>query len=179
MKISNETKVGILTITALVILILGFNFLKGKDLFNRTNKIYAVFDKLGALAKSNAVKINGYPVGTVYAFEPTDKNLNGIKVTISLTSDVNIPTNSVAYIAADILGSSTIVIEKGNATTFLKNGDILNTRQDAGIFGSLSTEAGPTLAKIRGALDSVNKVLGNINTVFDAGAKNGATTEKY
>jgi len=29
MKISNETKVGVLTITALVFLILGFNFLKG------------------------------------------------------------------------------------------------------------------------------------------------------
>lgn len=172
MKISNETKVGILTITALVILILGFNFLKGKDLFNRTKKIYAVFDKLGALAKSNAVKINGYPVGTVYAFEPIDKNLNGIKVTISLTTDVNIPTNSVAYIAADILGSSTIVIEKGNATTYLENGDLLNTRLDAGIFGSLSSEAGPTLAKIRSALDSVSRVLGNINSVFDAGAKN-------
>jgi phospholipid/cholesterol/gamma-HCH transport system substrate-binding protein len=171
MKISNETKVGILSITALVILILGFNFLKGKDLFNRTKKIYAVFDKLGALAKSNAVKINGYPIGAVYAFEPTDKNLNGIKVTISLTEDVNIPVNSVAYIAADLLGSSTIVIEKGDATTFLKNGGVLNTRRDGGIFGSLSSEAGPTLAKIRSALDSVNRVLGNINTIFDLGAK--------
>ena len=172
MKISNETKVGILTITALVILIIGFNFLKGKDLFNNTKKIYAVFDQLGSLAKSNAVKINGYPVGTVYAFEPIDKNLNGIKVTISLTEDVNIPVNSVAYIAADILTSSSIVIEKGDATTFMKDGDVLKTRQDAGIFGSLSSEAGPTLAKIRASLDSLNRVFGNINKMFDAGTKN-------
>jgi phospholipid/cholesterol/gamma-HCH transport system substrate-binding protein len=172
MKISNETKVGILTITALVILIIGFNFLKGKDLFNNTKKIYAVFDQLGSLAKSNAVKINGYPIGTVYAFEPIDKNLNGIKVTISLNEDVNIPVNSVAYIAADILTSSSIVIEKGDATTYVKDGDILKTRQDAGIFGSLSSEAGPTLAKIRASLDSLNRVFGNINKMFDAGTKN-------
>jgi phospholipid/cholesterol/gamma-HCH transport system substrate-binding protein len=172
MKISNETKVGILTITALVILIIGFNFLKGKDLFNNTKKIYAVFDQLGSLAKSNAVKINGYPIGTVYAFEPIDKNLNGIKVTISLNEDVNIPVNSVAYIAADILTSSSIVIEKGDATTYVKNGDIIKTRQDAGIFGSLSSEAGPTLAKIRASLDSLNRVFGNINKLFDAGTKN-------
>lgn len=171
MKISNETKVGLLTVIALVILILGFNFLKGKDLFNRTKKIYAVFDQLGTLARSNAVKINGYPIGTVYAFAPIDKNLNGIKVTISLTEDVNIPDNSVAYIAADLLGSSSIVIEKGNSTVFLKNGDVLKTRQDAGIFGSLSSEAGPTLAKIRASLDSLNKVMGNINKLFDSGTK--------
>jgi phospholipid/cholesterol/gamma-HCH transport system substrate-binding protein len=172
MKISNETKVGILTITALVILIIGFNFLKGKDVFNNTKKIYAVFDQLGSLAKSNAVKINGYPIGTVSDFKPIDKNLSGIRVTISLKEDVNIPVNSVAYIAADILTSSSIVIEKGDATTYVKDGDVLKTRQDAGIFGSLSSEAGPTLAKIRASLDSLNRVFGNINRLFDGGTKN-------
>ncbi|MBL7743604.1 MAG: MCE family protein [Chitinophagaceae bacterium] len=171
MKISNETKVGILTIVALVVLIIGFNFLKGKNLFNNTKKIYAVFDQLGALSKSNAVKINGYPVGTVYAFEPVDKNLSGIRVTISLTEDVNIPANSVAFVSADLLGASSIVIEKGNATTFLSNGETIKTRKEAGIFGSLSSEAGPTLAKIRTALDSLGMVMSNINKIFDAGAK--------
>ncbi len=63
MKINNETKVGILTVVALALLIIGFNFLKGKDLFNSTTKIYAVFSKLGSLAKSNEVKINGLTVG--------------------------------------------------------------------------------------------------------------------
>src|SRR5215217_7194517 len=43
MKISNETKVGILTITALTLLILGFNYLKGKDIFT---KVRAVLDTL-------------------------------------------------------------------------------------------------------------------------------------
>ena len=66
MKISNETKVGILSIVALTILIVGFNFLKGKDVFNRSDKIYAVFTDLGTLEKSNEVKINGLLIGTVY-----------------------------------------------------------------------------------------------------------------
>jgi phospholipid/cholesterol/gamma-HCH transport system substrate-binding protein len=174
MKINNETKVGILTIVALIMLILGFNFLKGKDLFNSTKKIYAVFPKLGSLVKSNEVKINGLTVGTVYALEETDKNVSGIRVTISLTRDVNIPTNSVAYINASLvgLGAANIIIEKGNASTYLKNGDILNTRIDEGLFGGLTSEVAPTLSKIRNALDSVNRVFSNINTVFDAGAKN-------
>ena len=36
--------------------------------------------------------------------EEADKNVTGIKVTISLTRDVNIPTNSVAYITAPLGG---------------------------------------------------------------------------
>ncbi len=38
MKINNEIKVGILTIVALALLVVGFNFLKGKDLFNSNPK---------------------------------------------------------------------------------------------------------------------------------------------
>lgn len=171
MKINNETKVGILTLVALVILIVGFNFLKGKDLFNKHEHIYAIFDEIGTLSKSNEVKINGYTIGNVYAMEPTDKNLKGIKVTINLLEDINIPVNSIAFIDAALLGTSVISIEKGDATTFLKDGDILLTRTDAGIFANLSSEAGPTLIKIRGSLDSLNRVLGNINQVFDANAK--------
>jgi phospholipid/cholesterol/gamma-HCH transport system substrate-binding protein len=173
MKINNETKVGILTVVALALLIVGFNFLKGKDVFNSTPKIYAVFSKLGSLAKSNEVKINGLTVGSVYELEEVDKNVSGIKVTISLTRDVNIPVNSVAYITAPLggLGAATIIIEKGDATTFLKNGDVLNTRIDEGLFGGLTSEVAPTLSKIRNALDSLNRVFANINTLFDAGAK--------
>jgi phospholipid/cholesterol/gamma-HCH transport system substrate-binding protein len=171
MKISNETKVGLLTVLALAMLIMGFNFLKGKDLFNRTTKIYAVFDKLGPLEKANLVKINGVSIGSVYDIEPTDKDVSSVKVTISLSRDVNIPENSVAYISPGLVGSSTVIIEKGNSTTFLKNGGRLNTRQDNGLFGDISSEVSPTLVKIRSSLDSLNRVFTNINTLFDAGAK--------
>ena len=66
MKINKETKVGILSVIAIGMLILGFNFLKGKDLFKKRKHIYAVFNDLGPLSKSNEVKINGYVIGTVY-----------------------------------------------------------------------------------------------------------------
>jgi len=159
-------------VVALALLIIGFNYLKGKDLFNTTPKVYAVFSKLGSLAKSNEVKINGLTVGTVYDMEEVDKNVSGIKVTISLTRKVNIPSNSVAYITAPLggLAAATIIIEKGDATTFLKDGDLISTRLDEGLFGGLSAEVAPTLSKIRNSLDSVNRVLGNINTLFDASA---------
>jgi phospholipid/cholesterol/gamma-HCH transport system substrate-binding protein len=171
MKISNETKVGILTVVALVILITGFNFLKGKNVFDRSRNIYAVFNKLGALEKSNYVKINGLIVGSVSDLEPTDKNVNGIKATIRLTKDVNIPANSVAYISAGILGSATITIDKGDSTVYLSDGDYLKTREDPGIFGDLPSQAGSTLSNVRSSLDSLKVVFANLNKLFDANTK--------
>ena len=73
MKISNETKVGALTVLAVTLLFVGFNYLKGRDVFRTTKKIYAEFTDLGSLEKSNEVKINGLPVGVVYQKKEKDK----------------------------------------------------------------------------------------------------------
>jgi phospholipid/cholesterol/gamma-HCH transport system substrate-binding protein len=171
MKISNETKVGILTISALTLLILGFNFLKGKELFTRSNKIFAVFSDLGPLSKSNEVKINGYVIGKVYALKAKDKTITGTVATINLTEDVNIPDNSQAYISSPLVGSSFIAIEKGNSTTYLKPGDTLNTRKDAGILDDVKAQLNPTLLKVRSTLDSLTIVFSGINRMLSSEAK--------
>ncbi|MES1216425.1 MAG: MlaD family protein, partial [Bacteroidota bacterium] len=140
MKINNETKVGVLAVVALTLLIVGFNYLKGKNVFSHSSNIYAVFTDLGTLEKSNPVKINGLSIGTVYTLTQKDKDLTGIVVTINLTRDVNIPKNSVGYISAGLIGASTLVIEKGNSTEFLKDGDTLLTRVDNGFFGDVKSQ---------------------------------------
>ncbi|MBI3139481.1 MAG: MCE family protein [Sphingobacteriales bacterium] len=166
MKISNETKVGILTIVALTILIIGFNFLKGKDVFSRTKKIYAVFNELGTLEKSNEVKINGLPIGTVYDKQERDKDVSAIVVTISLTRDINIPKNSVAYISSSLVGPSYIVIERGNSPEMMRSGDTLQTRTETGILGDVKAQMNPTMAKIRDVLDSLQKTLSGLNGIL-------------
>jgi phospholipid/cholesterol/gamma-HCH transport system substrate-binding protein len=167
MKISNETKVGILTIVALVILIVGFNFLKGKDVFSRSKKIYAVFKELGTLEKSNEVKINGLPIGSVYDKKERDKDVSAVVVTISLTRDVNIPKNSVAYISSSLVGSSYIIIERGNSTEMMGDGDTLATRLETGILGDVKAQMNPTMARIRDVLDSLKETLSGVNGMLN------------
>ncbi len=167
MKISNETKVGILTIVALVILIVGFNFLKGKDVFSRSKKIYAVFKELGTLEKSNEVKINGLPIGNVYDKKERDKDVSAVVVTISLTRDINIPKNSVAYISSSLVGSSYIIIERGNSTEMMGDGDTLTTRMETGILGDVKAQMNPTMARIRDVLDSLKETLSGVNGMLN------------
>ena len=172
MKISNETKVGVLTITGLTILILGFNFLKGKDLFKKRKKIYAVFNDLGSLSKSNEVKINGYVIGSVYALNVKDKDMSGIVATISLTQDVNIPKDSKAMISTPLVGASYIVIQKGTGKDYLQPGDTLTTFVDVGILDDVKAQLTPTLTKVRVTLDSLNTVFGSVNGLLNSTAKN-------
>ncbi|MGQ0738466.1 MAG: MlaD family protein [Bacteroidota bacterium] len=172
MKISNETKVGILTISALTILILGFNFLKGKDLFKKSRKIYAVFTNLGGLSKSNEVKVNGYVIGNVYGLNKKDKNLNEIIATINLTEDVNIPRDSKAIITSPLVGSWYINIEKGEDSVFLKPGDTLGSKLDVGILDDVKAQLTPTLTKVRNSLDTLNIVLDNVNKVLSSENRN-------
>ena len=167
MKINNETKVGILAVVAVLLLVVGFNFLKGKKIFSRQPVLFAIFKNLGSLEKSNVVKINGLPIGTVYDYAPTNKEVDSIIVEIHLNRDVHIPANSVAFIDGSLVGASFITIEKGDSPSVLKGGDTVSTRFDAGLIGSLKTQLAPTVTRVNETVDSLKLVLGSINSIFD------------
>ena len=171
MKISNETKVGLLTIVALTLLIVGFNFLKGKNILSKEKHLYAVFSDLGSLKKSNEVKINGLPIGAVYTYTEIDKDLSGIIVTITLKRDVNIPENSIATIESELLGGSYIDIIKGDSKKFLGDNDTLVTDPTSSLLGDVKAQINPTLKNIREAIDSLKMVLGGVNNIFEADTK--------
>lgn len=172
MNISNETKVGILAIAAIVVLIVGFNFLKGKNILSKPPAIYAKFSNIGGLEKSNSVKINGLTVGTVSDIQQADKEIDNIIVEIHLTRDIVIPKNSVAFIDAGLLGSSFVNIEKGDANAYLQKGDTISTRLDKGILGNIQNQLAPTLVRVNETLDSLKITVGAISSVFDPRTKN-------
>ena len=171
MKISNETKVGVLTIVAITLLILGFNFLKGNNVLHKSKKIYAVFNEVGSLEKSNDVKIKGNSIGKVYDKDFTDNRASGILITINLTSAVNIPNNSIAVIASPIAGTPYVNVQLGDSKVFLKNGDTIETKLAGGILGDLTSQVNPTLEKARTAIDTLTTVLTSVNKLFDPTTK--------
>jgi phospholipid/cholesterol/gamma-HCH transport system substrate-binding protein len=176
MKLSNETKVGLLAIVSIVVLVLGFNFLKGKNLFSKTPVLFAEFSNIGTLEKSNQVKINGLPVGTVYAMTPKDKEVNKIIVEIHLSREVNIPKNSVAFIDGPLVGGSFINIAKGRDNTYLQSGDTISTKLDQGLLSDIKAQITPTITRVNETLDSLKLTIGALNDVFDPNTKNNLRT---
>ncbi|MCO5239148.1 MAG: MlaD family protein [Chitinophagaceae bacterium] len=172
MKISNETKVGALTAIAITLLILGFNFLKGKPIFEKSFKVYTIFQSVKGLSVSNAVMINGLQVGKVYKMQETDKNLSGILVTLNLNKNINIPKNSFVSISGSLLGNTTLEIELGDAADYLNNGDTLHTKNALGLLDQVKGSLDPTMIKINASLQTLDSVLKLIGNVFDPHTQN-------
>jgi len=171
MKISNETKIGALTAVAVVFLILGFNFLKGRTLFRTGNFIYAKYTDTKKLMSSNPVFINGYQVGSVYDMEAADSTVSNIIVTIKLNGKYRIPDNSIAEIQSSPLGTPGIVINPGNSTRYLQIEDTIKTRDAGGFFGDVSTKLAPVADQLQATLSSLDTVLRNFNSVLDPRTK--------
>jgi phospholipid/cholesterol/gamma-HCH transport system substrate-binding protein len=172
MKITNETKIGALASISMLLLFLGFNYLKGKDLFEHRKKIYAIFNNVEGLELSNAVSIKGFEVGSIYAIRATDKSINGILVTISMKKDVDIPKNSVAVINTGIINSATIVIQKGDATDFVSDGDTLMTIEKGGILSDVQRNLNPVMKNLNSTLGSLDSLIRVVGGLFDPTVKN-------
>ena len=172
MKISNETKVGALTAIAITVLILGFNYLKGKDLSTRNDYLYAVFPHVEGLLVSSPVLINGLQVGKVGEIEAIDENISGILVGIKLAKNVNIPDNSVAFISSELLQSTSIVIRMGNSTKYKHDGDTILTQVKAGIMDEVRSNLNPTLNSVNRALNSLDSLIQKVSMVIDPHTKN-------
>lgn len=172
MKITSETKIGLLFLIGVGIFILGFNFLKGKILFKKETHLYAVYDDIQSLSKSNPVVINGLQIGNVSNLDG-GREVRRIVVTINLTKDVLIPEGSLAVISPNLLGTTSIDIKLGrNTGKFLANGDTLVTTQSGGAFDEALKMLNPVLYEVRNAVKSLDSVLHIVTGVFDPTVKN-------
>jgi phospholipid/cholesterol/gamma-HCH transport system substrate-binding protein len=90
-KISNEVKVGATTLLTIIVFIWLFNFLKGKDFLKSTAIYYTVYDRVGGLAESSPVEINGYKVGVVRSVEFIDALSGKLLVEFSVKKNFRLP----------------------------------------------------------------------------------------
>lgn len=171
MKISNETKVGSLTVIAVVLLVLGFNFLKGKSLTSDNMRFFAVFNNIQGLTTSNPVMINGKQIGTITSADG-GVDMRRIIVGVTMNQKVNIPRNSVAVISPSLLGTTSLEIKLGNVLEYYKDGDTLLTQASGGMFDAALQKVDPVLAQVQGAVKSLDSLLVTVNGVFDPNTKN-------
>ncbi len=171
MKISNETKIGLLAVVGIALFYIGYNYLRGKGVFKHEDNLYAFYENIQGLSPSNPVIINGMQIGTVSSTDG-GADMRNIKVTIRLTKDVNIPSNSVAIINPGLLGGKSLEIKLGTNTKYLKPGDTLLTAGSAGMIDDVLKTLDPVLYEVRNAVKSLDSVLNIIGTTFDPTTKN-------
>lgn len=173
MKIANETKIGVLTVIAVALLVMGFNLLKGNALFSRSTTLYAVYDNVSGLAPANPVEVNGLKIGSVNSLTVVNGNVDQIRVRLTIQPGVDIPQNSVARIvSADLLGSKAIVIDFGNATEYLQDDDTIQSAPGTSLTSNLMSDLKPLSGKIQNTLVSLDTVLNDFHSSLNNQTRN-------
>lgn len=157
MKLSNESKIGIVVFLAAIVLVTGVIFLKGIDFRAQDYSLTIHYDNVNGLAKGSPITIAGLAIGKV-----TDLQLTGntIAVMVSIDKDVHIARDSKAFIkSSSIMGGKQIAITPGTSPDILQNGDEI-----AGEYEADLTELTSTLSPIS---TNVLGILERVNTTFD------------
>jgi phospholipid/cholesterol/gamma-HCH transport system substrate-binding protein len=161
MKITNETKVGVLAAVAITVLIVGYSFLKGNDVFSRENEFYAIYPRVDGLTVSKPVLVNGYQIGRV-----SDLTLQAdgrILVQFKVNPEYGIPKNTIAKLeSTDLLGGKAIVFELGNGSDMAADGDTLN----ANVKKDLMDQVEPVQKKAEQIISRMDSVLTSVNSTL-------------
>ena len=174
MKISKEVKTGILVLSGIFLFIFGYNYLKGKNLFESTDVYYTLFD-YNALNKSSPITVNGNDVGKiqdiVYDYE-TGKT----KVSFSVNAALKFSKNSVIKMyETGLMGGNGLAILISNEGEQAKPGDVLPSEVELGLVTSLSKNFSGLSDNLDSTLKSTDTLMLSINRLVndnsDAGLK--------
>jgi phospholipid/cholesterol/gamma-HCH transport system substrate-binding protein len=162
LKVSNETKIGALTAVAIVVLILGYNFLRGNDILSREQRFYAIYGHVDGLNISKPVLVNGFQIGRVsdMKLQPSGKTV----VEFKINKDYPIPENSVArLLSTDLLGNKAIEFELGNSKVYAENKDTLRSNVER----SLAESVQPVQKKAEAIITKMDSLLTSVNTILN------------
>ncbi len=140
-----ETKIGLLAIVTLAVVVIGYQFLKGNDVFSNSNTFYIKYENVDQLGIGDQVEINGFRVGKVTDIQLNKENVRSLVVAITLNSDLPIPKNAKALVKSDgLLGGRFISLDFDKACSGADcavDGDYLVAAEESVIAGLIGDPA--------------------------------------
>jgi len=174
-KISNEVKVGTLVIISLTVLILGFNFLRGKGVFSTDVEYYTYYDNVAGLQEAASVQLQGLKVGKISDIElQADRK---IKVTFQIRKDVILYEGAQVQMNADNLlaGTKSLILLMPDPveTTpkVLEAGSFVPSLSGADLMSNLSENISPLLGTANKAVSSIDSILLSVNSIVNEDAR--------
>ena len=158
---STEAKVGLFTISGLLLLFIAVLHLSGYNPARDNDyTVYVGFNKVTGLAPQAEVLYAGVHAGRVESVRPDGR---GVEVTITVDPSIKIPRDAAVTIGSSgVMGDKCISIlpEKSISPEYLENGDFIVGQDEQGI-DTVIEQAGKTLESVQQLLASVNDIVGN------------------
>ena len=172
MRISREIKTAILAISAIALFLLGYNYLKGEDIFSNYNTYYTEFE-YNAVETSTAVTIKGFRVGRVEQVQ-FDTDTDKVKVKFKVSSDYKFPKTSLVrlYEVGPMAGNALAIIQVGDGP-IAESGDFLQSEIKKGMVRDLQDKFTVTQTELTSTLKTADTLLNNLNTLATDSSEKG------
>lgn len=154
-----EYSIAITVIVGVALLVFGYNYLKGRDLFQKENIYHGVFDNAGGVAAATPLMLNGYKVGQVLRGKLLFDGTNRVVMTFQINEDdLKIPKDSRIQIVSDLLSTGTQLV-LGTSSEMAVRGDTLQGVTSPSLTASLGAQIDPIKQKAEAMLGSVDSVV--------------------
>lgn len=156
-----EFKVGLFVVVMAAVLYIGFNYLRGLNVFSPLNTYYVKYQNVSGLNKGDRIILNGLDVGSVIERKFSNDQYNEILVTLAIDKTINLTDSTYARLAKpDFLGGIEVqLILKPGGTRILEMGDTLNGEVDGGITELLTQEGISAANQLTALVNRINDVL--------------------
>ncbi len=172
MKVSKYTKLGILIVVSITILIWGLSYLKGNDIFKKSDDYHVIYSRIEGLSASNDVMLSGYKIGQVKDIKFLPDHSGRLLVTFSIDSDVKLPVNTVAQIiSSDLMGTRVIKINLGSGKEFYANNDTIPGDVESDLKEQVSMQVLPIKNKAEELLGTLDSAITVLTVIFNEDAR--------
>lgn len=158
---------GVVIFITFFIIIWGFGYLKGTNIFAKERQYFAVYEQTNGLNIGSPVTFKGIKIGQIKYIDFSDDYATNLIVTFNLEKDFKIPQGSIAEIYnTDLLGTKGLRIISSDQVEFYTPGDTMNSRIEVSLMDDLSEQIGPIKDKTEQLMESIDSVITIINTLI-------------
>lgn len=160
-----EVKIGLFGIAALIVLVMGINFLKGLSVFHLDKVYYVSFRNAKGIAKSSHVFADGVPVGRVSDLIYNFRKPGEILVKVNLDPRLVLTGRTTAVIETSLMGAATMSLILGRDSLYAYHpGDTIPGSENIGMMervGDVMPDVHAVIRKVDTLITNVNLLLAN------------------
>ncbi|WP_428237005.1 MlaD family protein [Gracilimonas sp.] len=171
---SNELKIGITVVVAIIVAFIGYRVMKDIPLFRTSTTIYTKFDQVYGLIPGNVVNVKGFKIGSVKQMEllVSDSTL----VTMNIEEGYQIPKGSIAVLkSSGVLGGKFIEIQKADSTEMVPHQGSIEGVFEQGMMDTFAEEGEKLSTDISASIRGVEKLVTSLNETLDDENKENIT----
>lgn len=162
-----EIKTGLFAVIVVAAALFVVEYLKGKDIFSKTDTYHIIYPTVDGIDISTAVTVGGYAAGRVSGLKYNQQTMD-YTVTVSVSREFTFPEDSrMEVYSSDIMGTRKIKVVAGKSETRAASGDTLEGIIGSDMLSSLAGSIEPVAVSLDTLVHNLNRTVISVNRVLN------------